>query len=55
MDRPEIDLRKIAAEPVETARVEARLAGELDESATPLWGQEFSASGGKTPQPPSAN
>jgi hypothetical protein len=55
MDRPLIDLRKIAEEPVETARVEARLAGELDENAVPLWGPEFSASGGgKTPTPPSA-
>lgn len=55
MDRSPIDLHKIAAEPAETARVEARLAGELDESAAPMWGQEFAASGGgKTPTPPSS-
>jgi hypothetical protein len=54
MDRTEIDLRRIATEPAETARVEARLAGELDESAAPLWAPEFAASGGgKTPTPPS--
>ena len=53
MDRPPIDLRQIAEQPAETARVEARLAGELDETTAPLWGAEFSASGGgKTPTPP---
>ena len=53
MDRPPIDLRQIAEQPAETARVEARLAGELDETTAPLWGAEFAASGGgKTPTPP---
>lgn len=52
MDRTEIDLRKIATDFAMTARVEARLAGELEESQSPLWGQEFAASGGKAPTPP---
>lgn len=53
MDRPPIDLRKISEDPAETARIEARLAGEFDETTAPLWGVEFAASGGgKVPTPP---
>ena len=52
MDGKHLDLKQVAADTTQTDRIVARLAGEMDDKAVRLWGEEFAASGGgKTPPP----
>ena len=51
MDAKKLDLKEVANESAQTDRIVARLAGELDDKAVQLWGEEFAASGGGKPPP----